>query len=111
MWLRPHARGEIVQDTTPLLRAHLQPIERHIIEHPGPALPRTPDRAVEIAERVTLAADLGDEFPVGSFRHTRADLLCGRHLNARHNGNNASQQTRSFHSRTPSYAFLRDEGG
>src|SRR6266545_983800 len=106
MRLRPHAGREIVQDAPTLVRGHLQAIARHILEHPGPTVPRTPDRAIEIAESVTLATDLGDELPVGPFWHARVDLLCGRHLNARHNGNDASQQTRGFHSRAP---FLRHD--
>src|SRR5258705_12003932 len=110
MRLRPHAGREIVQDAPTLLRGHLQAIAHHILEHPGPTVPRTPDRAVEIAESVTLATDLGDELPVGPFWHARVDLLCGRHLNARHNGNDASQQTRGFHSRAP-LLLLRHDGG
>src|SRR6266550_6625414 len=109
MRLRPHAGREIVQDTPALLRGHLQAIARHILEHPGPTVPRTPDRAVEIAESVTLATYLGDELPVRPFWHARVDLLCGRHLNARHNGNDASQQTRGFHSRAPLCDRIEDQ--
>src|SRR5215468_9645985 len=104
MRLRPHARCEIVQDARTLLRRHFHAVARHILEHPSPAIPRPPDRAVEIAESMTLAADLGDELTVGPFRHARIDLLCGRHLNA-HNDNEAGQQTRGFHSKAPFFAM------
>src|SRR5262245_43618284 len=98
----PQAGRKVLKDLRALLRGHVHAIVGHVLEHPVPTIARASDGAVKEVERMAPDAGADDECPVRPLRHARIVLrLSGCHMSTQYTGNDADQQPRRFHSRTP----------